>query len=231
MKPLFVIALLLLGQSNPISKDELLGKVDPATHPDFVQIDDHYTTKSNIYLRKQAYDQFILMHTAAKAEGINLKIVSATRSFAHQKRIWEGKWQRPRYMGWSPMEKAEDIMTYSSMPGTSRHHWGTDIDLNSLDNSYFASGTGLDVYNWLHEHAIEYGFAQTYTSKEDGRTGYNEEKWHWSYMPLSEKYLDAYLQLVVAGDIDGFSGHQVADTLRVIPHYVNGIDPGLIPEH
>ncbi|MFM9004881.1 MAG: D-alanyl-D-alanine carboxypeptidase family protein [Flavobacteriales bacterium] len=43
-------------------------------------------------------------------------------------------------------------MKFSSMPGTSRHHWGTDIDLNSVEPSYFLSGKGLLIYQWLSAH-------------------------------------------------------------------------------
>ncbi|NJK84501.1 MAG: M15 family metallopeptidase [Saprospiraceae bacterium] len=42
----------------------------------------------------------------------------------------------------NPQERALKILKYSSMPGTSRHHWGTDIDLNSFSNSYFEQGEG-----------------------------------------------------------------------------------------
>ena len=44
----------------------------------------------------------------------------------------------------------KEIMKYSSMPSTSRHHWGTDIDLNSLENSYFEKGEGKKYsIGWL----------------------------------------------------------------------------------
>lgn len=212
---------------NDITRDELLGKFEVASHPDFIQIESEYTTKSNIYMRRQAYGAFEAMHLAASKEGVKLPIISATRSFSHQKRIWDGKWKKTQYMGWSDFEKAQDIMTYSSMPGTSRHHWGTDIDLISLNNDHFAQGKGLAAYEWLKIHAHEYGFGQTYTSKEAGRTGYEEEKWHWSYLPLSKEYLEKYLKIMSSEDIEGFSGHGIADSLRVIPHYVNGIDSSL----
>ena len=78
-----------------------------------------------------------------------------------------------------PVERARMILTYSSMPGTSRHHWGTDMDLNKDNNGYFATGEGLKVYEWLQAHAHEYGFCQPYTPKGPNRPeGYNEEKWH-----------------------------------------------------
>ena len=157
--------------------------------------------------------------------GINLQILSATRNFDYQRGIWERKWDRPRYMGWEDIDKAVDIMTYSSMPGTSRHHWGTDIDLCSLRNDWFASAEGARVYDWLNLNAWKYGFRQVYSNKEiTGRTGYNEEKWHWSYMPLSSVFLDQYNALVLEEDIEGFLGSEVAGEIGVITDYVNGVE-------
>jgi len=109
------------------------------------------------------------------------------------------------------------------MPSTSRHHWGTDMDLNSLDNSFFESGQGLKIYQWLVTHAAEYGFCQPYTSKVEGRTGYEEEKWHWSYLPLSGFFLEEYKKKVSNKDIKGFNGSEVASSIDVIRNYVQGV--------
>jgi hypothetical protein len=110
------------------------------------------------------------------------------------------------------------------MHGTTRHHWGTDIDINSLENSYFKSGAGKKLYDWMLLHAAEYGFHQTYTDKSKGRTGYEEEKWHWSYLPLSGPFLEEYKKQISYTDITGFSGSQVAAELKVIETYVQGIE-------
>jgi LAS superfamily LD-carboxypeptidase LdcB len=109
------------------------------------------------------------------------------------------------------------------MPGTSRHHWGTDIDLNSLESSYFKSGEGLKVYQWLAGHGFEYGFCQPYTSKSAGRTGYEEEKWHWSYLSLSREFLDAYRKHIQDSDISGFQGEETVVSLKIREEYVGGI--------
>ncbi len=64
------------------------------------------------------------------------------------------------------------------MPGA-RHHWGTDFDLNALNNAYFNTKDGKRIYDWLTQHAAEFGFCQPYTAKggPDGRPiGYEEEK-------------------------------------------------------
>mgnify|MGYP000312507363 FL=1 len=109
------------------------------------------------------------------------------------------------------------------MPSTSRYHWGTDIDLKNLNNSYFERGLGAKEYQWLNKNAKNYGFHQVYTSKENGRTGYNMEKWHWSFMPLANQYLKFYNSNITYDDITGFTGSELADDLNIIKDFVNGV--------
>lgn len=218
---------------DPLPIKALLGQINPSKDEDFIRIESMYTSKKNIYLRKEAYEAFRKMHAAAKADGINLTIVSATRTFINQRAIWERKWTGIAKVGGKNLatstpdhaERATAILTYSSMPGTSRHHWGTDIDLNNLNNSWFESGTGKKVYNWLTKHAGEYGFCQTYTElNEDRPNGYQEERWHWSYTPLSSLFLQDYEAQIVHSDIKGFMGSEVAADLNVIENYVSGVN-------
>ena len=221
---LFSILLFNSFNSNAqYSKEELLGKINPASNSSFSLVPEEYCNKSGIYLRNEVLEAFLMLRQLAEDEGITLIIISGTRSFNNQKSIWDRKWGRTRYMGWQEIDKAIDILTYSSMPGTSRHHWGTEIDFNSLENSYFDAGDGLKVYEFLKRCGEELGFKQVYTSKKDGRTGYEEEKWHWSYMPTSSVMLEKYNKLVSIQDLGGFNGSQVADSLQIIDNFVNGI--------
>jgi len=107
---------------------------------------------------KEAYEAWKKMHAAAAKDGVNLIIISATRNFDYQKGIWERKWNDAKYKGKTDTETALNILKYSSMPGTSRHHWGTDVDFNSVTPSYFTSGNGKKVYTWLLKNAATYGF-------------------------------------------------------------------------
>lgn len=218
---------------DPIPVKYLLGQFEPSKDENFARIEGAYTAKSNIYLRKETYDAFKEMHAAAKADGVNLQIVSATRNFNYQKGIWERKWTGVTKVGGQnlaqtiddPVQRAEKILRYSSMPGTSRHHWGTDLDLNNLNNEWFDSGQGKKIYQWLTRHASEYGFCQTYTPIGEMRPhGYQEEKWHWSYTPLASQYLEDYQTLVGFADIKGFKGAEAAEPLNVIEHYVVGVN-------
>lgn len=217
----------------------LLGRFEPSTHPDFMKIKPEHTTKTDAYIRSDVYEQFIRMHEAAKKEGITLIIISATRNFFAQKGIWEAKWNGERIVEGKNLrtdvkdsvERARIILRYSSMPGTSRHHWGTDIDINNLEDSYFQTDKGKKEYQWLVQHAGEYGFYQPYSVKDSLRPyGYEEEKWHWSYLPVSLPLIKQYAENITTDSIRGFKGSGTAKALDVINRYVMGIHPDGLPK-
>ena len=160
--------------AQPVDKNYLLGRFNPDTNSRFAKIPAEYSTGSanGGWLREEALKAFSKMRAAAKKEGVVLTIISATRNFESQKKIWENKWTGKTLVGGKNLTlisdsaaRAKIILQYSSMPGSSRHHWGTDMDLNSLDNSYFEAGEGLQVYQWLQKNAAAFGFCQPYTSK------------------------------------------------------------------
>ncbi len=237
MDKLSLVIIVLIGLSWPMdnvnytyTKEELMGKVSPKRDSDFVRVEAKYANRAGMYLQKDAYNAFIRMYQAAKREHISLKIVSAFRSFYHQKYIWEAKWTGKRKVDGQNLSqsipdaflRAKKILLYSSMPGSSRHHWGTEVDLNELDNEYFSHGEGKRIYNWLENHAAEYGFCQPYTANRS--FGYQEEKWHWSYLPLAKSMLLAYQKLIRIDDFKGFLGAEEADSVHIISHYVLGIN-------
>lgn len=213
-------------------KERLIGKIK-SSHDSLVKIDSRYTDR-NIYMNRKAHEAFDRMYKAALKDNVQLKIISAFRSFYDQKYIWEAKWNGHRRVSGmnlkkdvkDEVERAELILRYSSMPGTSRHHWGTDIDLNSLTNSWFDSGEGKKIYDWLTANASSYGFCQVYTDKSiNNRTGYEEEKWHWSYVPVAEPMTQAYLRQINYRSLAGFDGDTAAEKIDVIKNYVAGISP------
>ena len=69
----------------------------------------------------------------------------------------------------------------------------------------------------------EFGFHQVYTEKSQGRTGYEEERWHWSYIPLSSSFLNQYVELICDDEFDGFKGSEYVDSLKIIQSYVQGV--------
>jgi LAS superfamily LD-carboxypeptidase LdcB len=210
-------------QKISVSTDYLLGKFEPAKHADFVTVGKPYSDKPGMTLRKEAFEAFKKMFEAAEKEGFTLKIISSTRNFFRQKEIWEGKWTRFAKDAPAAKNRALKILEYSSMPGSSRHHWGTDIDINELENHHFEKGGKHEkTYQWLSEHAHEYGFCQPYTA---GRpAGYFEEKWHWSYTPLSKPFLEQFEKNIKDADIKGFKGSETATEIGIVKNYVLGIN-------
>lgn len=187
-----------------------------------VSIPKQYTHKNEL-VHNNVLNPLLNMIAAARQDGIKLSVVSAYRPYDHQKRIWERKW------GNSPnndIQKAKSILTLSSFPGTSRHHWGTDIDFNSVSDSYWQSGEGKKTYQWLANNAPAYGFCQTYNA---GRTqGYDVEAWHWSHIPTARAYFaeiskPEVLQIALAQNIKGgAAAKQLADTIMT---HVVAINP------
>ena len=218
---------------DSFSLDYIIGKFDPTKHPDFIEIEKKYASREGMRMRKDAYNAFLEMKNAAKEDGIDLKILSAVRPFDHQKSIWEAKWNGARKVDGQDLSKtlpdaekrAYKILTYSSMPGTSRHHWGTDIDLNSLEPDFFEKGKGKEIYEWLSTNAGNYGYCQPYSPKGEIRPhGYNEEKWHWSYMPVSENLTQLAKEKLTNDMISGFQGAEAATKIDVVSKYVLGIN-------
>ena len=216
-----------------VSKEIICGYFDPSRDSNYVRVDIKYADRDGMYLHKEAYDKFIDMWNAASKDGVKLVIRSATRNFNYQKGIWERKWFGHTILsdGTNAADITNDsiralkILEYSAMPGTSRHHWGTEVDLNSFENSWFEEGEGLILYNWLELNAASFGFCRPYTSKPQSRpNGYNEEKWHWSYVPISKHYTAFAKNNLLDSDIRGFEGSKTAEQISVVTKYVLGIN-------
>lgn len=175
-----------------ISYEELIGKDNPSLYGDGFQI------------RKEAYHAFITMQNAALKENISLQVVSSYRNFAHQNRIWERKYKSFTKRGLSPEKAIQKIIEYSTIPGTSRHHWGTDMDIidsnvtqpkNVLGPSHFeGKGCYVNFKKWMDKNSEDYGFYLVYTN-HPGRKGFKYEPWHYSYRSLSCDYLRDYSKL------------------------------------
>ena len=222
-----------------INIDYVMGKFAPEGHDKFSKIDQSYADRSGRYMHTEAYQAFIKMHAKAKTEGIDLKIKSAARNFDYQKGIWERKWNGATLLEGQinavniypkAKDRAEAILKYSSMPGSSRHHWGTDIDINAFTNSYFEKGQGAKEYVWLQENAASFGFCQPYTPKGTSRpNGYEEEKWHWSYLPIANHCMQVAKTKLKNSMLTNFEGSDQAITIDILNNYILGINPSCQP--
>lgn len=187
-----VLGCISVLQAQEFSENRLTGKVESemtddlsGLHPDVVAA-------------------FHKMALAAAEEGVALKVVSGFRSYQRQKEIWNDKYKMFRNEGLSPPQVVERITEYSTIPGTSRHHWGTDIDIideapgeieNVLVPSKFEEGGPFyKMKAWMDTHAKDYGFYLVYTDAAD-RKGFHYEPWHYSYAPLARPMLKAFLEL------------------------------------
>ena len=204
----------------------LTGRFDPAERSDFVNVPAEYILgeeKNKTYLRLETYRAYLAMRAAALEDDIDLKLASATRNFYYQKKIWNEKWLA--YDTADGLQKFKKILEYSAAPGTSRHHWGTEIDINNANPPYFQTTKGQREYAWLAGNAPLFGFCQIYEEKNsEGENGYNEEKWHWSYLPLSRVYTEEYRDLITDSDIHGFLGDQYVPLFN-LHDYVLSINP------
>jgi LAS superfamily LD-carboxypeptidase LdcB len=135
---------------------------------------------------------------------INLQIVSSYRDFNHQKRIWIRKYNMFTQQGLSPVNAINKIIEYSTIPGTSRHHWGTDIDIIDanaplpksllLPENFSEDGPFCKLKKWMNLNASTFDFHLVYTNNKE-RKGFLYEPWHFSYTPLSIPYLKKYRKL------------------------------------
>ncbi len=155
-------------------------------------------------LREEAHLAFIKMKAEALKEGINIQVVSSYRDFNHQNRIWTRKYNKYTKQGLSSEKSIKKIIEYSTIPGTSRHHWGTDLDIidsnskqpkNVLNAEHFhGNGPFCILKEWMDVHANSFGFYLVYTDNAN-RKGFKYEPWHYSYKPLSKQYLEDYQKL------------------------------------
>ena len=177
---------------HEFSEEELIGKGNPVFYGD------------GFKLRKEAFQMFNLMKKSAKEAGFNLHVISSYRSYAHQNGIWERKYKANRAKGLSHEKTIEKIIEYSTIPGTSRHHWGTDLDIidatkgipaNPLSEVHFNEGGRMRKFKlWLDEYAEDFGFHLVYTN-QPGRKGFSYEPWHFSFRQLSQPMLKQYNEL------------------------------------
>ncbi len=196
----------ILPQEKEYAISELMGKTK-------IQL---FGEKIN--LRKEAHTSFLAMKDAAKADGILIEIVSSYRSFDQQRAIFERKFQRfAEVDGLKPMEALDKIIEYSTIPGTSRHHWGTDMDITQGDKKtegdvlvaekFDTGGPFEGLKKWMDTHSTTYDFHLVYTD-EPKRKGFRYEPWHYSYAPLAIPMLTAFrgkniLQLLEKEDFAG----------------------------
>ncbi len=201
-------------------------------------------------LHRDAVEPFLAMRGAALADGLDLLPVSSFRDFDRQLAIWNAKFRGERPLldrasrsleasSLAPSQRVEAILWWSALPGASRHHWGSDLDVidraalpageaPQLVPAEFAAGgpfTRLD--GWLAANMARFGFFRPYVAE---RGGVSPEPWHLSFAPVA---VPAARQLTVpllrealqaAGSMEG-SDAVFAALTDIHARYVRATDP------
>ena len=147
----------------------------------------------------------------AAERGFEFRIASAFRDYDRQVRIINDKWTgaRPVTDGdgrllervqYDDQEWLNLILRFSALPGTSRHHWGTDLDIwdaSTVDedyrlqlapSEYGPSGPFFEMTRWLDELMAADDAEGFYKPYAEDRGGIAPEQWHISYRPAAMKY-------------------------------------------
>jgi LAS superfamily LD-carboxypeptidase LdcB len=157
-------------------------------------------------LHKHVGAPFRNLRRAALAEGFDVVPHSSFRDFSRQLAIWNGKFsgERPVYglsgelidvSELAPTERIEAILSWSALPGASRHHWGTDVDLidrkatppgyrvQLTPEEFELGGPYAALSVWLAGNADRFGFFRPYRGV---LSGVQPEPWHFSFAPVAE---------------------------------------------
>ncbi|HNR21953.1 MAG TPA: M15 family metallopeptidase [Steroidobacteraceae bacterium] len=161
---------------------------------------------------------------AARSEaGIELAPVSSFRDFERQREIWNAKYRGERplldrrgepldALALAPDARIDAILAWSALPGASRHHWGTDIDVidraalpagyrtQLIPQEYAPGGVFARLDAWLAESMQRFGFFRPYTRAHDG---VQPEPWHLSYAPVARPACAALTVEVLREAIEG----------------------------
>ncbi len=181
--------------------DELLGK----SRAHVVEV-----PHSKQLIHRDALESFLVLQRDAADHGFDLQIASGFRDFERQLAIWNAKAQGHRplldefdnilpYDQLSEEEILWAILRWSAIPGFSRHHWGTEIDI--YDRAAFPpegyqvkltpsesapGGIFSPMHSWLDQWIAEERteFYRPFTC-ENGRVAV--EPWHLSFRPISDE--------------------------------------------
>lgn len=167
--------------------------------------------EGDIKLHRQMIAPWRRLQAEAREAGFDLQIASGFRSFERQRSIWLAKATGKRTLYdangvalnfelLTPEELLHCLLRWSALPGTSRHHWGTDVDvydaaalppnykLQLTPQEYATGGPFAGLTEWLSERINADacgGFFRPYACDNGGVA---MEPWHLSYQPLALVY-------------------------------------------
>ena len=125
-------------------------------------------------LRAEAAEATEQLFAAAREDGIELRVISAYRSFAYQQELYEG------YAAQHGTDRTNEM---SARPGHSEHQTGLAIDVDTPDGAHtlYQSFGDTQAGQWLAAHAHHFGFVIRYPQDAHEVTGFQYEPWHLRY--------------------------------------------------
>ncbi len=131
-------------------------------------------------LQRDAAEALLAMQRAARADGVDLVVLSAFRSIAVQKELFfEVKSERAQ----SARERAQ----VSAPPGFSEHSTGYAVDLGdgrAPGTNLAEAFAGTAAFRWLQSHAARFHFVLSFPA--DNPQGVSYEPWHWRFEGTAE---------------------------------------------
>jgi D-alanyl-D-alanine carboxypeptidase len=132
-----------------------------------------YEKDKDIKMHTKAFSYLQSLIVAAEDNGINLRIISAYRSFGEQSAL------KNTYA----VIYGSGANKFSADQGYSEHQLGTAIDFTTVKlGANFTAFEKSDAYKWLSENAYKYGFVVSYPK---GNAYYQFEPWHWRFVGKS----------------------------------------------
>ncbi|WP_295209437.1 D-alanyl-D-alanine carboxypeptidase family protein [Ruminococcus sp.] len=124
----------------------------------------------------------MLLKEAAEA-GINLRIISAYRSFEYQQMLWEREVSHEMWGGLDYENAVAKVARTLALPGSSEHNTGLAVDIGRAEDTDVSD----DFYRtaesrWLCANAAKYGFILRYPRMKEHITGIDFEPWHYRYV-------------------------------------------------
>lgn len=167
-----------------------------------------HSSELNCRLHPEALAAVLALRARAAQQGFDLRIASSFRSFERQLAIWNNKARGLRPVldaSGEPVdirrlterEKVFAILRWSALPGASRHHWGTDLDVydaSRINPDYQlqltvaeteTGGPFAEFHRWL-DIELQQETCQFYRPYAEDRGGIAPEPWHLSYVPLAK---------------------------------------------
>ena len=142
--------------------------------PNNLELLDNSYAKSGIYLVKEAKDNIEKLISDAKNDGMNIRVISAYRSYTYQENLYNN------YVKSDGVEMAD---TYSARAGYSEHQTGLVVDVTRAYDD-FNNFENTNEYNWMSENAANYGFILRYPKDKENITTYSFEAWHYRYVGI-----------------------------------------------